>query len=211
MYQNQALVLAQEIGNYESEVVCLDTLGLIYHYLGQSSQAVEFYNQAIDIYQLLKNKREYGFVLTHLGYALTAIGHYEAAESNLYQALQIRRELGTMGLATDTLAGLALITMARGESEKAIETISEILSYIEDNGVEGIELPIQVYLICYRVLVVKAGIDPNYLSKANTVLDAGYKLLQERADQLQDDDMRSRFLEQVPYNRELHMAWLDSR
>ena len=33
-------------------------------------------------------------------------------------------------------------------------------------------------------------------------------LLQQRANQINDADLRRQFLEQVPYNRQFHDAWL---
>ena len=66
---------------------------------------------------------------------------------------------------------------------------------------EGAIEPLRVYLTCYNVL--HAIDDP----RAEQVLDAGYRLLQERVEAIDDPAMRRSYLENVPYHRQLVSAW----
>jgi hypothetical protein len=62
---------------------------------------------------------------------------------------------------------------------------------------DGTDEPLRVYLTCYRVL--SASQDP----RAGEVLDAAYRLLQERATHIDDEDLRRSFLENVAAHREI--------
>ena len=68
---------------------------------------------------------------------------------------------------------------------------------------DGLELPVQVHLICYQA----ARLIPTLTSEARIILDAGYALLSKRADQIKDEGIRQQFLQNVPYNRELLALW----
>ena len=206
-YLKDALTLSAETGNQQLQAMSLDTMGLIAYYQGDPKTAITLYERAETILGLLDQKRDLGFVLTHYGYATIVLGDLDKAEIILNQALEFRRELGAAALAIDAMAGLAWIAKDKGRVEDAREITSEILSYIAENSTSGIELPIQVYLICYQVLTEVAKLYPPIHAQAIEVLEAGHLLLNKRVEQLPDQDMQRRFLQNVPYNRDLQAAW----
>ena len=63
------------------------------------------------------------------------------------------------------------------------------------------KLPLWVYLTCYQALSSNGEAD---LAKQS--LQAGDVILQQRAAQIQDEQLRRQFLENVPFNRELLAA-----
>ncbi len=71
---------------------------------------------------------------------------------------------------------------------------------------EGIELPVLVYLICFRVMQTAAKDDLSLLIDAQAILEAGHALLEQHALRIEDSDLRQQFLENVPYNHQLHTA-----
>jgi hypothetical protein len=66
---------------------------------------------------------------------------------------------------------------------------------------DGTDEPLRVYLTCYRVL--RANGDP----RAREILDAGYRLLQERATHINDEKLRRSYLESVATHREIVKLW----
>ncbi len=203
-YLNQALHLAEETGDLRSEANSLDTLGLIAHYSGQPGEAVStYYERAISNLQSLNNQRELGFVLTHAGYALIDLARFDQAEAYLRQALLVRQEIGAIALQIDTLAGIARLALATGRIDQAVSITQEILAHIDESGIDGIELPILVHLICYQVLIEGSKQDPDLQKRAEQVLETGNVLLDERLQRLPDEDTRQRFLQNPPYNRQL--------
>jgi hypothetical protein len=65
--------------------------------------------------------------------------------------------------------------------------------------------PVLDYLTCY--LVLQAAQDP----RASSVLDQGYRLLQECAAHIEEEDQRRNFLHNVAANRDLLEVWQASR
>jgi hypothetical protein len=61
--------------------------------------------------------------------------------------------------------------------------------------------PVRIYLTCYRFLLANG--DP----RAKEILDAAHHLLQERADTIEDEDLRRSYLENVPAHREIVVLW----
>ncbi len=210
-YHHQSLVICREINNRENEAVNLDTLGLIAHYQGRLIEAIDLYKEALAIHNVIENPKEKGFALTHLGYAFVENGQLDDARLTLEEALKIRKELGAKALAIDTLAGYAYLHLQEDRLEKAKQETEYIVSWIEANGVEGIELPVLVYLICYQVLKAAAKKDSHLSENAQTILNRGQALLQQHALRIQDQELRKQFMENVPFNQMLHAAWLNTQ
>ena len=210
-YHDQSLAICREIDNLEIEAISLDTLGLIAHYQDRLLEAIEYYQKALAVHEVIGNQKERAFALTHLGYVSVELNQLKEAKLILEEALKIRRELGAEALAIDTVAGLALLNLKVNNLEKAQHYAAHILSWIEVNGTDGIELPVLVYLICYRVIQAAAKEDSSLLKDARGVLDEGHDLLEQHALRIQDSDLRQRFMENVPYNHLLQSAWLENQ
>ncbi len=202
-YLNRALKISREAGNRWVEALSLDTLGLVHQGLGVPEAANDFYAGALTIQRNIGDRNSIGYTLTHLGHTLTSLRKFETAAETYAEALALRRELGQENLAIDILAGLAYLAQEQDQGEQAYSRIKEILAWIETNEVGGIEYPVQVYLICYRILRAVSPSTPETDEQAQRVLAAGHTLLQKRAANIKDEALRRKFLENVPYNREL--------
>jgi hypothetical protein len=79
------------------------------------------------------------------------------------------------------------------------------LDYLEDHpALEGTLEPLRIYLTCYRVLSANGD------GRAEEVLEAAYRLLQERAVTIEDQDLRRSYLENVAAHREIVAAWKEA-
>jgi predicted ATPase/class 3 adenylate cyclase len=208
-YHEQSLAICREIDNLEIEAISLDTLGLIAHYQDRLGEAIKCYENALTVHEIINNPKEKAFALTHLGYVLLDKIQLEKAKLMLEEALQIRRDLGVEALAIDTMAGLAQLYLKEDQLENARHYTNLILSWIDENGAEGIELPVLVYLICYQVMQEAAKKDSRLWIDAQLILEAGHSFLEQNALHIQDSDLRQQFMENVPYNRALQSAWLE--
>jgi predicted ATPase/class 3 adenylate cyclase len=202
----QGLAVSIETGDIQAQSMSLDSLGLVNYCEGDSLKAVSYYDRSSILLESAENERDLGFVLTHRGYAEVSLDNLLEAESSFDKALHLRQQLGETALSMDTLGGLALVALRQGQINKAYEITSDILSYIDSNGTDGIELPVQVYSVCYEVLSEAAKTDEQITSQSQETLIAGNALIKIRAEQLQDHDMRRRFLENIPFNRALGKA-----
>jgi hypothetical protein len=101
----------------------------------------------------------------------------------------------------DDIAGLARIALARGQVAKAQDHVKDILDWMDQEGITGINSPFLAYFTAYRVLNA-AGKE----ERARSVLSEAYGLLMERADWLDDEATRRSYLENVAEHRELIAA-----
>jgi predicted ATPase/class 3 adenylate cyclase len=200
-YHQQALQACRASQDREGEAISLDTLGLIQHSLGDDESAQLCYQQALHIQQAIGDRRGAAFTLTHWGHA--ALAHHELANAatRLQQAFALHRQIGEQSTLIDSLAGLASLALYKGQIDRATAYVNEILTWLDQHGVHGVEFPIQVYLICHRVL--NAGCDPNHSYRATQVIQSARQLLQQRAQAIQDESLRTTFLTNVRAHREL--------
>jgi predicted ATPase/class 3 adenylate cyclase len=206
-YHRQALDIRLAIGDRWGEANSLVNLGLVYHGLGEDAAARRHCERALAIQREIGDRRGEGYSLTYLGHALEGLGELQAAAAAYDDALRLRRELGQHSLAMDDLAGLARVAMAQGDPVRALEQVGEILAWIEANGTEGIEYPLQVYLTCYRVLSATAQGHPSAIERAHAVLSSAHATLLKQAAGISDQALRRKFLENVKANREIMAAW----
>jgi tetratricopeptide (TPR) repeat protein len=204
----QAIATCVDIGDLEAEASSRDTLGVVHLYMDEPQVAVAHLEKALVAHEELQNQRGLGYTLTHLGYALAQRAEWPSASQALQRALGIRREMAAGGLLVDTLAGLAWVALAQGDLEGASAHVSEVLAYIAEYDIAGIEFPIQVHLISYQVLGALDPSNPTYQSQAEDALLAGRILLQDRAARIEDDALRERFLQRIPHHRQIEEAWL---
>jgi predicted ATPase/class 3 adenylate cyclase/DNA-binding SARP family transcriptional activator len=175
--------------------------GLLSHHLGDDQAAWEYCQQALHAIQ------EFGERSTHdlmsLGHALADLGHLNEAADVYRQAMEVLQKTSTQPhLITEPWAALGRLSLAQGDPVQAQAYVEEILSYLETYPeLCGTDEPFRVYLTCYRVL--RANDDP----RTRQILDAAYRLLQERANNIDDEELCRSFLENVPAHREIVEAW----
>jgi len=202
-YYERSLCIRREIGDRNGECQALSNLGSLFHSLSDYDAAREYSQRALSIAQEIGDRRWMGFALTNLGHAWEGLGRLEEAAKSYRQALEIRRELGELYLALESMAGLARVSLAQGDLERAQNHAEEILAHLdlEGDALIGIEEPFRMYLTCYHVLYA------THDSRAEAILNAARRLLQERVARIDDEKLRRSFLENVPAHREIIEVW----
>ena len=179
--------------------------GLLQHHMGDHQAALESIQQALSIMRD-HGKHEYGpRGLTILGHALTALGRLSEAEQAYQKASDSGYATGRPRQSIEARAGLARVAVARGDTDLALIQVKEILAYMEANTppkgsshpLDGTQEPFRIYLTCCQVL--KANNDP----RAPIILTDAYNLLQTRAANISDEELRNCFLNNVAANREI--------
>jgi tetratricopeptide (TPR) repeat protein len=183
----------------------LVNLGLVYHNLEDDKAAQSHSEQALTIFREIGDRHGQGYGLTYLGHALVGLDELEAAAEAYDEAMRLRRELGQQGLAIDDVAGLARVAMAQDDLERALGRVEEILAWTEDNGSEGIEYPLQVYLTCYHALTATG--DAVAVERAENILSEAHDILLEQSAKISDAALRRSFLESVAVNAEIMAIW----
>ena len=133
-FYEQALKIAQEIGDRQGEGNALGNLGLAYSNLGEPHKSIEFYEQALKISQEIGNRRGEGADLTGLGNAYFDLGKPRKAIEFYEQALKIAQEIGDRMVEGADLAGLGNAYFDLGEPRKAIEFHEQALKISSEIG-----------------------------------------------------------------------------
>ena len=167
--------------------------------LGQLAQAEKLCLEALDIAENEGVKYYEKFSWWLLGRVYLAQGEVDQAESAFRKA-ESDPEEGQED--NGVLASFAEIELSRGNTDKAVAIVEEIL-------IEGTDLPhevdnkdrLEILLSCYKVLIAKGD------ERAETVLDSAHKLLLSQAENINDLSIRQAFLNNVPANREILAAY----
>jgi adenylate cyclase len=193
-----ALEICREVSDREGQAISLDTLGLVQLFLGIPDRAIEYFQQALAIDREIGYQRGEGFVLTHLGHAQLGLDQAQAAAGSFRAAIEMRQTMGSHpGQLVDSRAGLAVALQALGDQPAGLEQARQALNQLAEYGPSQVEYPVQVYVLCLRVL--EAAADPD----AGLARQSGLALLHQQADSIQAEELRRSFLERVPFNREL--------
>ncbi len=90
-YYEQALSIAQNIGDRQGEVAAFGNLGVAYKVIGEPHKAVDFYNLQITVAREIEDKIGESIGLFNLGLVLYDLGEKNEAENLLKQALEISK------------------------------------------------------------------------------------------------------------------------
>jgi predicted ATPase len=196
-YCKEAVRILRETGHSRGEGLALAWLALLSYHQGDCEAAREYSRQALLVGRDAGGRYVQAYALTSDGHALVGLGRLDEAADSYCQALALRRQLREHRMANESLAGLARVALAQGDLDRAQAHVEAILSYLETGTLDGTREPFLVYLTCYRVL--HASRDP----RAGDVLNTAYRLLQEQAAKIRDEEDRRSFLENVAANREI--------
>lgn len=197
-YHATALRQAQLLNSKLVESMANGNLSLVLQDKGEFEKAELYSRSAQQIDQEINDKHGEGYSLTSLAYALASQARFQEAEEAHNKAFNLRQTLGLDALTIDNLAGLAFITLKQGHDEKAQHYAEQVMQWIEQHGVDGIEYPIRAYLTVSTVFD-SAG----KKEEARAILEEAHTYLLEKAEKISDLDARRSFLENVPLHKEL--------
>jgi tetratricopeptide (TPR) repeat protein len=201
IYFEQTLAIGRELDALMLEVLGLSDLSVLYRDRGDSQAALEYAQKALPLAQKSGNLVDQAIAWVALGYAWEGEGRLEEAANAYRQVLTLRDESRLYDLTIESLAGLARVSLAQGNLAQAQAHVEKILKRLETRPPDEMAEPFRMYLTCYRVLRT------NQDSRAEDILNTAYRLLQERAAKIDDEEMQRSFLENVPAHREIIEAW----
>lgn len=199
---DDALRVSREQGAREPELDALVYLARHCQRIGAGDQALSYAEAAAEVAERLGGSSQRARAGVVLGHARAGLGQHASAQAAYRQALATYEELAKRALAAEPLAGLAALALARGDLAAALEHAGELAGILGQHPRVGLDEPYALYLACFQALAA-AG-DP----RAPAVLQAGRQLLLADADQIDDAELRARFLEHMPEHRALLAAWV---
>jgi predicted ATPase/DNA-binding SARP family transcriptional activator/class 3 adenylate cyclase len=202
----EALLLFPAAGLRYPEGSALAYLALLDHWLGEDEAADTHVRQALHVIEGPLDPAVWDYpalrlwmdvALVGAGLLRAELGQFAQAAALYHRALR-RMRVWQPHVAPEPLAGLARIAMAQGDTVGAMSYVEESLPHLERCPTPLCTFDaFGVHLTCYRVL--SAVSDP----RADTILEQAYRMLEQRAAQIDDEVLRRSYLENVPANREL--------
>ncbi len=197
-YLQAALTIRRQLDDGRGKAEDLVVLSGIDLSRGEYWTARDYAGEALEIFQRFGLRPLESQSWLELGLAQELLGDLTKAEAAYSQGHKLQQELGNQAGALDAQAGLARCLLAAGQIDQARQRIEACLAALQDRGAAGLKHPIRLYLTAYWVL--QAG---GNKEKAVVALQAGCELLKKRAKTIEDVQLRTSFMEQVPENKEL--------
>jgi ATP/maltotriose-dependent transcriptional regulator MalT len=196
LYQ-QSERISREVGFRRYQVHCLCHLGLIASIENDRDRALELGQEALRIALQTSQPRSQAYAHLTLGHAYFGLGRLDEAATAYQQSATIRLEIGQPHLAVESVAGLARVALARGDTSAALARVEAILTSLQTRSLDGTSERLRIYLTCYQALT--AAHDP----RAAAILERATGELTAQVEATPDETLRRRLLENVPWHREL--------
>jgi predicted ATPase/class 3 adenylate cyclase len=194
----RALQEARSLGARSCEAYGLLNLGLAEWRLGQPQAACQTLQLSLAKLEALGSQRGLATRLFYLGLAHERAGDMSKAGRQFEAALAAFKLLNSPAQIVEAEAGLARLALQVGDLPQAEQLALQIIAYLEQQGPQGLELPILVYFTCARIF--KALGDAPRLQY---ILENGCRELNARLDHISEASWRQTFLDAVPENRAL--------
>lgn len=200
-YSQECYELLQQLGLTGRLPIVLVNLGLHTHHLGDQHRAQQYSRQALAISQQSNNQHWQSYAWTVIGHAALALAELAEAEAAYRTAVALARRVALPFMTIEPLAGLVRVALAQPTGcQELAQILDEVYTFLTQTAGEGLEEPLRVYLTCYQGLQALGD------RRADTLLATACELLQKRADQIDDQALRSSFLANVAAHRQLRSA-----
>jgi eukaryotic-like serine/threonine-protein kinase len=187
-----AFATAERMGLADVRAIILHNLGRVVGLSGRLDEAERLEREALTQLERQGEPRLEGLARTYLAGILSAAGRCEEAVGEARRAVTALETLP--GLQALSLATMSAAHAASGEGERALDCARQAYTLLESLGsVEEGEAEIRLR---YAECLAAAG----QTADARVVIDGARAQLFARAARIADNDMRERFLRDVPVN-----------
>lgn len=118
-------------GNAGGEAYSLSSIGLAHHLLKQYQQALDFYGEALVLWQAVGDKYGEAYTLAYMGQTYFELGNVGKALDYLTQAMPLHRAVGDREGEAGTLYHLARLDRDRGDLVGACDRMEQALGIVE--------------------------------------------------------------------------------
>ncbi|MEA5504702.1 CHAT domain-containing protein [Halotia wernerae UHCC 0503] len=123
----QALIIYQEIKDRHSEGVVLGNIGVIYFYMRNDTEAINYHKKHLEIARQLSDRTMEAKALGGLAYSYESLQNHPQAIKYLLERLLIVRKIKDKNSEAHTLRGLGYNYITLGEYSQAIDYVQQSL------------------------------------------------------------------------------------
>ena len=134
---NRALSLAIQVDNEEQKALILQALGIAYSDLNKPQEALQNYQQSLEIKRRLGQRKGIADSLNMIASVYEGLGKPALALTNIKEALKIYREIGDRQDVGTALINLGGFQHNRGKYDDALKLFKESLQIQRDLGNEN--------------------------------------------------------------------------
>ena len=138
-YLNRAQSMAIELGNDEEKAQILQAIGVAYSVLNKPQDALQSFQQSLEIKRRLGLKKGIADSLEMIGQMEAALGKNDAALKDFNEALQLRRDIGDKSGTGDVLNDIARFYNDHSQFDQALTLLKQALQIQMDAGNENSE------------------------------------------------------------------------
>jgi tetratricopeptide (TPR) repeat protein len=200
-YHEHSRQISYEIGDPFQKSHACHNLCTVNRKLGRLEIAEQWGREALLLAQQNNLADPDAFAWLHLGYVLRDRGKLLQAAEAFTHSREGWLTLGRKSLEIEALAGLAGVHLKLNDLPKALSLVEQVVEFLAQHRLEGVDEPIQVFLTCYHVL---RRCDDG---RADDLLQQAHTQVMTIAAKISDPAIRSAFLERVPAHHELIRLW----
>jgi len=131
----QALKIAQELGDEELKLQAFNNIALVYAGIGQPQQALEYYEQALPISREVGNRADEAATLNGLAYLYQSLQRYTEALGAFEQSVLLSQQIIYPAAEVAGLVGLALLLYQHlNRPQKAITHMEQAIAVLRKTG-----------------------------------------------------------------------------
>ncbi len=198
----KALRLNEALGARRSSVYNLLNLALVHWRIGDARKAQQMLEQAYPILEAIGETFGLAIRQSYLALSQEQLGDLSDAMRSFEAAKVALDDSSLHAFARDSLAGMARCSLALGLNEEALQHASELWDHLEEHGALGMELPMSAYVTCANVFDALGESE-----ESRTVIEAGYRELMARADNIGNAEWCNWYLTNVPEHRLISEMW----
>lgn len=183
-----ALVLSHTLGLGTIIPLAKQNLGAVLARLGRLEEARHVQLQAVETFAALRDPRLEGTSRIHLALLDLACGEIARAEETIAPVLESKFE----SLIVGAHAALSIVHLRRGDAQGSLKSARAAAELLEQLGA------VEEFDTLARVMLVEATTACGQYKEAAEAARAARARIDERADRIDDPDMRRSFLERTP-------------
>ena len=122
-----------KIAKLPAKSTALGNIGNIYHNLGKPDEALEYYQQALEINRKLGYEQGVAHSLNNIGTLYNELGKYDEALKYQEEALEISKKFKDEQAIANSLTNIGIIYTDSGKPEEALKLFQEALEINEKN------------------------------------------------------------------------------
>src|ERR1039457_4917256 len=123
----QAGALWHSLRDAGEEALCLHQIGTIYYNLGETKNALDYYNQALTPRRAALDRVGEAKTLNNIGNVYSILGEQQKALDYYKQVLPLLRAVGNRAGEASTLNNIGIVYSALGEKRKALDHYNQAL------------------------------------------------------------------------------------